>query len=120
MCWKQFAVAMASAAIAAAWAPPAAAQATVNTGSVSGRVFDAQGAVVPGAQVVAHQLETNLTTEAITDATGRFRFALLRVGPYEITARLQGFDDATERVTLGAASAFDLALTLSLASLNTS
>jgi hypothetical protein len=120
MCWKQFAVVIAAAAITAAWAPPAAAQATVNTASVSGRVFDAQGAVVPGAQVVARQVETNVATETTTDASGRFRFSLLRVGPYQITASLQGFTDATERVTLGAASAFDLALTLSVASLNAS
>src|ERR1051326_4163579 len=104
MRWKQFAVTVAVASIVAAWTAPAAAQATVNTASVSGRVFDAQGAVVPGALVVARQSETNVSTETTTDAAGRFRFALLRVGPYEITARLQGFNDATERVTLGAAS----------------
>jgi Carboxypeptidase regulatory-like domain/TonB dependent receptor len=120
MRWKQFAVTVAVASIVAAWAAPAAAQATVNAASVSGRVFDAQGAVVPGALVVARQSETNVSTETTTDAAGRFRFALLRVGPYEITARLQGFNDATERVTLGAASAFDLALTLTVARLNTS
>src|SRR5690242_13779702 len=105
MWWKRFAVAIAALSLAAA---PAAAQATVNTASVSGRVFDAQGAVVPGAQVSARQLDTNVTAETITDSAGRFRFSLLRVGPYEITARLPGFNDATERVTLGAASAFDL------------
>src|SRR5262249_2279331 len=97
MRWKQCTVATSIGSMAAAGAPPAAEQATVNTASVSGRVFDAQGAVVPGAAVVARQLETNLTTETITDAAGRFRFALLRVGPYEITGRLPGFDDATER-----------------------
>jgi hypothetical protein len=120
MSWKQVAVAIATAAVVAAWPAPAAAQATVNTASVSGRVFDAQGGVVPGAQVVARQVETNVTAETSTDAGGRFRFSLLRVGPYEITASLPGFSDATERVTLGAASAFDLALTLTVASLNTS
>jgi len=117
---KQFAVAIAVVSIAAAGAPPAAAQATVNTASVSGRVFDAQGAVVPGAQVAARQVDTNVTTETLTDSAGRFRFSLLRVGPYEVTARLTGFNDATERVTLGAASAFDLPLTLTVANLNAS
>ena len=39
----------------------AVAQDAVNYGSISGRVTDPQGAVVPGAQVVARQTETNLT-----------------------------------------------------------
>ena len=37
---------------------PAFAQETVNSASVSGRVVDPQGAVVPGALVVALQTET--------------------------------------------------------------
>ena len=114
---RVFAGAMALACVTAAWAPPARAQVTVNTASVSGRVVDAQGAVIPGALVVARQVETNVTTETVTDSAGRFRFSLLKLGPYEITARLQGFKDATARVTLTVGSAFDLPLTLSVATL---
>ena len=59
---------------------PAEAQETVNYASLSGRVTDPQGAVVPGAQVVARQTETNIALEATTDGDGRFRFPYLRVG----------------------------------------
>ena len=52
----------------------AAAQETISSASVSGRVIDAQNAVVPGAQVVARQIETNVKTETVTDQDGRFRF----------------------------------------------
>ncbi len=97
----------------------AAAQATVNTASVSGRVLDAQGAVVPGAQVVARQVDTNVSAATVTDSAGRFRFPSLKVGPYEITARLAGFRDATERVTLSVGSAFNLPLKLAVAALDT-
>lgn len=115
MAWKCVASVAALAWTTAMWAAPAAAQVTVNTASVSGRVTDAQGAVIPGVQVVAKQIETNVSTEATTDTAGRFRFPLLRVGPYDITAHLQGFEDATARVTLTVGSAFDLPLTMAVA-----
>jgi len=55
------------------------AQETVNQASISGRVVDQQGMVVPGAQVTARQTETNLTVEAVSDGEGRFRFPYLKL-----------------------------------------
>jgi hypothetical protein len=95
--------------------PYVAAQETVNSASVSGRVTDAQGAVIPGAEVTARQLETNVIRQATTDEGGRFRFPYLKVGPYEIAVHLQGFNDATRRLTLTVGGAFDLPVTLSVA-----
>jgi hypothetical protein len=105
---------MCAALCASALARPAIAQETVNTASVSGRVTDPQGAVVPGAQVVARQTETNVTRETVTDGDGRFRFPYLRIGPYEIKISLQGFRDATRVLTLTVGSAFDIPITLAL------
>jgi hypothetical protein len=59
-------------------AGPAAAQETINYASVSGRVTDQQGEVVPGAAVTARQTQTNVTAMATTDQDGRFRFPFLR------------------------------------------
>ncbi|MBI3403573.1 MAG: TonB-dependent receptor [Acidobacteria bacterium] len=95
-------------------------QETINSASVSGRVTDAQGAVIPGAQVTARQTETNVAAEATTDQEGRFRFAPLKVGPYEITVRVQGFADATRRVTAAAGGAYDLPVTLSVGGVDAS
>ena len=74
---------------------PRWAQETVNYASVSGRVTDPQGAVVPGALVTARQTETNVMAEVVTDEEGRFRFPYLKVGQYEIAVHLEGFADAT-------------------------
>jgi outer membrane receptor protein involved in Fe transport len=98
----------------------ARAQETINSASVSGRVTDPQGGVVPGAQVVARQTETNVAAEATTDSEGRFRFPYLRVGPYEITVRLQGFADGMRRVTATVGGAYDLPITLNVGGLDTS
>ena len=101
-------------------AQPVAAQQSVDYASVSGRVTDQQGAVVPGAQVSARQTRTNVTTETVTDSSGRFRFPYLKVGPYELKVHLHGFADLTRTLDLAVGSAFDLSLVLSVAGLETS
>ena len=90
------------------------AQETVNSASVSGRVTDPQGAVVPGALVVARNTGTNVQAEMVTDRDGRFRFPYLKVGPYEVTVHLQGFSAPTRMLTLTVGSAFDLSVALTV------
>jgi hypothetical protein len=83
---------------------------------VSGEVTDPSGAVVAGATVSARQTETNLTSMTMSDGEGRFRFAFLKVGPYEIKVQQQGFADAIRPVTLTVGAAFDLPISLAVAS----
>lgn len=104
---------------AVAAANAAAAQETVNYASVSGRVVDPQGMFVPGATVTARQVETNVTANTVTDASGRFRFPYLRVGAYEIAVELAGFKPFTRRLTLTLGSAFDVPVSLAVESLAT-
>ncbi|MEQ1760916.1 MAG: TonB-dependent receptor [Vicinamibacterales bacterium] len=99
------------------FAHAAVAQESLNQATVSGRVTDPQGAVVPGATVTAKQTETNLTAETVADSEGRFRFPLLKIGPYEFTARLQGFAPTVRAVTLTVGSAFELSMALSVEAL---
>jgi len=60
-------------------ARPAAAQQTVNTASLSGRVIDKDG-VIAGAKVSARQVATDVTTSVTTDSRGRFRILYLPIG----------------------------------------
>ncbi len=99
-------------------ASSAVAQETVNHASVSGRVTDPQGAVVPSAVVTMRQTETNISAETATDGEGRFRFPYLRVGPYELHVRLAGFADVKRALTLTVGSAFDVPIALSLGSID--
>src|SRR5262245_55387740 len=93
----------------------ASAQQTVDVASISGRVIDASGSVVPGVDVVATQIETNAATATVTDQDGRFRFPYLRVGVYDVVARLSGFQDASRRLTLRIGGAYELPFTLVVA-----
>ncbi len=88
------------------------AQETVTSASVSGRVVDPQGAVVPGALVIALDTDTSVQSETVTGSDGRFRFPYLRVGHYEVTVHLQGFSAPTRSLTLTAGAAFDISVAL--------
>jgi len=66
---------------------PALAQET--TGSVRGRVVDAQGLAVPGVTVTTTGPQGAKTT--VTDAEGRFSIPFLTPGVYSVRAELQGF-----------------------------
>ena len=97
-------------------AQAALAQESVNYASISGRVTDPSGAVVEGAQVTARQTDTNLTSNTDTDREGRFRFPYLNVGQYEIKVHREGFGDAARALTLTVGSAFELPISLAVAS----
>jgi hypothetical protein len=95
------------------------AQESINYASISGRVADASGSVVEGARVTARQTETNLTSSVNTDREGRFRFPYLSVGRYEIKVHHEGFADLARSLTLTVGSAFELPVSLSVATTET-
>ena len=94
--------------------PVARAQQTISEASVSGRVSDPSGASVADASVTARHVETNITSVAVTDADGRFRFPYLRIGDYDLVVTRPGFALATRALALRAGSAFDVPITLAL------
>jgi outer membrane receptor for ferrienterochelin and colicin len=67
------------------------AQSQATTGVIEGTVTDATGAVLPGVTVSLKNTATNYEQMQVTDGQGRFRGVLLPLGPYEITASLEGF-----------------------------
>ncbi|MDQ3009468.1 MAG: carboxypeptidase-like regulatory domain-containing protein, partial [Acidobacteriota bacterium] len=62
-----------------------------TSSAITGTVKDQTGAVIAGAKVTARSLETNLARETVTDGEGRYTFAELRVGQYEVKAEGSGF-----------------------------
>jgi hypothetical protein len=86
----------------------------VTTGAISGVVKDAQGAVIPGATVLAVHAPTGTTYEAVTQGDGRFVMPGMRVGgPYTITAALTGFTSEAKnniQVSLGVTQDLDFGL----------
>jgi len=89
-----------------------AAQEAIHHGSIAGRVTDPQGAAVGGAEVSVRQIETNIQAASVTDSLGRFRFAFLRVGRYELHVGKSGFRAVSRALSLNAGSAFQLPISL--------
>jgi outer membrane receptor protein involved in Fe transport len=59
--------------------------------SLAGTAFDASGALIAGARVKVRDLSTSFSASTTTDNHGMFRFAVLPVGQYELTADHEGF-----------------------------
>ena len=101
--------------VLAASAEPAVAQ---TSATLTGRIFDGSGAVLPGATVTARHVERAIERTTITGEDGRFVLAGLPVGTYDVRAELTGF--ATENrpgVVLTVGDAVVLDLTVQVASL---
>src|SRR5712691_9667292 len=62
-----------------------------DTGTIDGRVLDAQKNAVPGVTVTAKNLNTGLTRSTVSSGSGTFHFEALPAGSYDVTAELQGF-----------------------------
>ena len=89
---------------ALACATVANAQSSSTTGAVRGVISTKAGARLAGATVSLRNLDTNMARTQVTTATGEYTFALLPLGPYEITVAAPGMrtlKDTTTRVTLG-------------------
>ncbi len=72
--------------------PWALAQQTL--GSMNGTVRDVTGAVVPGTQVKARAVATNLSVSAESQSDGSFSISDLPIGTYEVTLTKDGFQTA--------------------------
>jgi hypothetical protein len=96
------------------WPSARASAQGVTTGAISGVVKDAQGAVIPGATVLAVHQPSGSTYEAVTQADGRFVMPGMRVGgPYSVTASLTGFTSEVKNnvsVSLGVTQDLDFGL----------
>jgi outer membrane receptor protein involved in Fe transport len=60
-------------------------------GTITGIIADAQGARVPGVEVVATQVATNLTYKGSSSEDGTYVIPALPVGRYTVTATAAGF-----------------------------
>jgi hypothetical protein len=65
-----------------------------SSATLQGRVFDAAGAVLPGAVIRVHDDATGFDRSATSDGEGRYHFAAIPVGTYEIAASAPGFKAA--------------------------
>ncbi|HEY6122504.1 MAG TPA: carboxypeptidase-like regulatory domain-containing protein, partial [Pyrinomonadaceae bacterium] len=71
------------------------AQSQASSGTITGLVTDANGAVVPNASVKAKNKQTGLERTATASGEGLYNIVLLPPGTYTLTAEASGFAAAT-------------------------
>ncbi|HEV7429140.1 MAG TPA: carboxypeptidase regulatory-like domain-containing protein [Thermoanaerobaculia bacterium] len=92
---------------------PLIAQSQATTGVIEGTVVDASGAAVPGVTITAKNTGTGYESVGVTDSAGRFRAVLLPLGPYQVTAMLQGFATVVQKgLDLGVGQTLTVTITL--------
>ena len=87
--WRLVLGAQVVALLAAGNAPRVEAQ--VLYGSLVGHVRDSSGAAIAGAAVTITHVETKLSRETVTEATGAYNFSTVPTGTYMIKVSLSGF-----------------------------
>ncbi|PYV07719.1 MAG: hypothetical protein DMG07_27800 [Acidobacteria bacterium] len=82
------------------------------SGQISGTVFDASGAVVPGADVTVRSRGTGVTQKRVTNESGYYVATDLLPGTYEVSVEMAGFRRSVQSVTLNANSKITVNVTL--------
>ena len=63
-----------------------------STGTIQGRVIDAQGAVLPGVTVTANSPALLQPQTTVSSETGNYRFPAVPPGVYSLSFELPGFN----------------------------
>jgi hypothetical protein len=95
----------------------AVAGAQVPTGTISGRVTDSSGGVLPGVTVTATSPNLQGERVIVTSAFGDYVLGLLPPGTYEVTFDLSGFQTAKRSVEVASTEAVPLDMELGVGAL---
>lgn len=94
---------------------PAASNAQIQTGTITGVVTDEQGAVLPGATVTLESRALIVPQTTVTNDRGVYSFVSLRPGTYTVTFSMPGFADVTRQgiiVNVAVTTTVNIAMTL--------
>ena len=84
-----------------------------ETGAITGKAVDDQGAPLPGVSLTLSGEKLMGTRSAASDANGDFRFPALPPGTYSLKAELQGFGTVVqENIRLSTTATLSLSITL--------
>jgi hypothetical protein len=98
-----------------AGATTAAAQ---TAATLTGTVSDASGGALPGVQLTLRNIATGLTRQSTSGAEGRFVFAAIAAGEYDLRAELSGFRPLVrQRLAVTVAQTLSVALVMDVGGL---
>ena len=83
-------------------------------GTITGRVTDPSGSVIPGAQVVVTNSAMGTKSDLTTNAEGIYRAAALSPGAYQVEVTSQGFKKSIRAVEVRVADRLDISVVLEI------
>ncbi len=75
--------------------PLAAESSAQTTATITGTISDATGALIPGAEVTAENVNTGISTTQVSNEVGGYLIPSLQPGTYRLSASLPGFQTVT-------------------------
>src|SRR5499426_2301621 len=72
-------------------ASPVSLRAQTTYATITGTVTDANGAILPGVRISVRNVETNISSETVSNAEGVYTITQLREGTYTLSAQASGF-----------------------------
>jgi hypothetical protein len=84
------------------------------TGTLTGRLSDADGGALPGVTVTAESPALQGTRTTVTNENGDYKLALLPPGVYQVTYALEGFNTSVREIKLSAAQTTPSNITLQI------
>src|SRR5262245_65989533 len=103
MCGRNV-LSIAAALVVLLFSLPRESSAQVSAG-IGGTVSDSTGALIPGVEVTATNVNTGISTTQITNEAGAYQILTLQPGTYRLKASLPGFQPtARENIQIGRAS----------------
>ena len=88
-------------------------EAQAITGTISGTVTDASGAIIAGANIAVKNTATGVTQTTVSNDQGRYNLPDLNVSTYDVQASKQGFETVIHKgvaITVGSELVVDLSL----------
>lgn len=82
------------------------------TGTISGRISDAQGGALPGVTITASSAALQGLRTVVSSANGDYILTFLPPGDYSVRAEVSGFSSIEQRVTVAAAQTVPLSFAM--------
>src|SRR5476649_1475143 len=104
--------------LALLFTPAAASAQRATTGTVTGKIVDSSGLVLPGVTVTLTSAEALGQFTAVSDGNGFYRVANLPPATYDVKAELSGFQSVIRKATVRLNGVLDVDFTLSVGSVS--
>src|SRR5438477_3083560 len=88
-----------------------AVDAQITAATLAGTIKDATGGVLPGADIVAKNVDTGISRATVSNGDGAFTLPGLPPGKYEVHIELPGFTPSVQTLELAVAQQAGLTVT---------